>query len=198
MGNISPNPRQAEYDIDTQFLDRWSPRAFDESALTEEEIGSLFEAARFAPSCFNEQPWIFVFTRDAETKSRFISTLTPKNALWAQKAPLLIFILAQKTFSRNGKENRFAAFDAGAAWMSLALQARKLGLYAHAMAGYDSAKAYEATGANPEKHLMLAAIAVGRHGDVELLPDDLKAVESPNQRKPQTDFVFEGRLRSGK
>ncbi|MCU0605288.1 MAG: nitroreductase family protein [Desulfobacterales bacterium] len=153
------------------------------------EIQTLFEAARWAPSCFNEQPWRFVYATEPEKRAKLVSCLVAKNQLWASQAPLLMFVLARRNFQKTDKENRHAPYDAGAAWMALALQARKLGLYAHAMAGFNLEKAYEVLGASREEYLVMAAIAVGRKTEDSGLPDDLRAMESPNSRKPHAEVA---------
>ncbi len=186
MEGKPPNDRVAEVEVDSMFTDRWSPRAFASDPLPEHQIKTLFEAARWAPSCFNEQPWLFVYATEPEQRRKLASVLVEKNQRWAAKCPLLMFVLARRQFREGGRENRHAPFDAGSAWMSLALQARRLGLYAHAMAGFSIKKAYEALGVSEEKYLVMAAIAVGRKGDADQLPDDLRAMESPNDRMPLT------------
>ena len=189
MNAKPPNPRIPDWDIDSMFTDRWSPRAFASDPLSEREIQTLFEAARWAPSCFNEQPWRFVYATEPEERAKLVSCLVAKNQLWAGRAPLLMFILARRNFQKTGKENRHAPYDAGAAWMALALQARKLGLYAHAMAGFNQEKAYEVLGASREEYLVMAAIAVGRKTEDSGLPDDLRAMENPNSRKPHAEVA---------
>ncbi len=184
-----PNPRIPEWDIDSMFTDRWSPRAFASDPLCEREIQTLFEAARWAPSCFNEQPWLFVYATAPEQRQKLASCLVAKNQLWASRAPLLMFVLARRNFQKTGKENRHAPYDAGAAWMALALQARKLGLHAHAMAGFNLEKAYEVLGASKDEYLVMAAVAVGRKTEDSWLPDDLRAIEHPNSRKPQAEVA---------
>ena len=184
-----PNARIPDWDIDSMFVDRWSPRGFASEPLTEREIGTLFEAARWAPSCYNEQPWRFVYATEPQDRARLAACLIAKNQLWAGRAPLLMFLLARRNFAKTGKENRHAPHDAGAAWMALALQARKLGLYAHAMAGFNQDKAYEALGVPPDEYHVMTAIAVGRLGDTTGLPDDLRAMESPNTRKPHAEVA---------
>lgn len=186
MEGKPPNDRVAEVEVDSMFTDRWSPRAFASDPLPEHQIKTLFEAARWAPSCFNEQPWLFVYATEPEQRRKLASVLVEKNQRWAAKCPLLMFVLARRQFREGGRENRHAPFDAGSAWMSLALQARRLGLYAHAMAGFSIKKAYEALGVSEEEYLVMAAIAVGRKGDADQLPDDLRAMESPNDRMPLT------------
>jgi nitroreductase len=171
------------------FVDRWSPRAYRSAPLTEGEIHTLFEAARWAPSCFNEQPWRFVYATAAEQRRKLVACLVAKNQLWAGQAPLVMFVLARRNFQKTGMENRHAPFDAGAAWMALALQARKLGLYAHAMAGFNLDRAYETLGVSREEFHIMAAVAVGRLGDAGTLPDDLRAMETPNSRKPHAEVA---------
>ena len=186
-----PNPRIPTVEVDAMFTDRWSPRSFDPELLTQEQIMTMFEAARWAPSCFNEQPWLFRYAVKEEDRRRFLSALVEKNQQWAQHAPLLIFVLAKRHFSFNGKPNRHAPFDAGAAWVSLALQARRLGLYAHAMAGFSVEKACEVLGVDRDEYDVMAAIAVGRRSTPENLPEDMRKGELPNTRKPLEEVARE-------
>ena len=189
MNGKPTNPRSPAWEIDSMFTDRWSPRGYSSEPLTEREVRTLFEAARWAPSCFNEQPWLFAYATEAEERARFVECLVAKNQAWARHAPLLIFVLARRRFLKTGRENRHAPFDAGAAWMALALQARKLGLYAHGMAGFSQEKAYEVLGVFKEDYWAMAAVAVGRKGDASGLPEDLRAMESPNDRKPHAEVA---------
>jgi|GEM_PF-6726323 len=122
MNAKPPNPRTPDWDIDSMFTDRWSPRAFASDPLSDREIQTLFEAARWAPSCYNEQPWLFVYATEPNQRAKLASCLVAKNQAWAGRAPLLMFILARRNFQKTGKENRHAPYDAGAAWMALALQ----------------------------------------------------------------------------
>jgi len=185
------NPRTPEAEVDSMFLDRWSPRAFVDEPIPEHQIRSLFEAARWAPSCYNEQPWLFVYAVSRDDRERFATALVEKNRLWASRAPLLIFVLARRNFAATGKPNRHSAFDAGAAWMAFALQARKLGLFAHGMAGFDQEKAYDILGVPREEFEVMAAVAVGRRGDGSHLPEDLAAKEAPNTRKPLAEVALQ-------
>lgn len=189
-----PNPRQADADVDPAFPDRWSPRAFAEDPLDEAQVAALFEAARWAPSSGNEQPWLFVYARQAADRERFVDLLSAGNRHWAGRAPLLVFLAARRGFARKEGPNRHAAFDAGAAWMSLALQARRLGLHAHAMGGFDPERVYTELGLDPARHEVLVAIAVGRRAGADILPPDLQAREHPKGRRPTSSFAFEGRL----
>ena len=187
--------RQPQHPVDPMFPDRWSPRAFEERAVPREMLMILFEAARWAPSAMNEQPWRFVWADEEADLVRFRAALVEGNQIWANRVPVLIFLLARKSYLRNERPNKAAAFDTGAAWMALALQARKLGLYTHAMGGFDREKALAAVGADGEEYDVMAAIAVGWKGDAESLPDDLKAREAPGGRKGVDEFCFAGHLR---
>jgi nitroreductase len=190
MAGKTPNTRTPECEVDSIFTDRWSPRAFSSEPLPDQQVKALFEAARWAPSCFNEQPWLFVYATEPEKREILVSALTPKNRRWAAKCPMLMFALARKNFKQGGTENRHAAFDTGAAWLSLALQARRLGLYAHAMAGFIQEKAYEVLGVSKDEYHVMAAIAVGRKVEsIDGLPEDLRGKESPNARKPPSEVA---------
>ena len=131
----TPNPRVPSARVDAQFIDRWSPRSFAPEPLSAAEIASLFEAARWSPSSSNLQPWLFLYETDGPDRPLFDSILKPGNRVWASKAPLLAFLFA-RIRTEDGREPRTTQFDAGAAWMSLALQAHALGICTHAMAGH--------------------------------------------------------------
>lgn len=185
------NPRNPSVDIDSMFIDRWSPRAFEPRPLTQTQIDSLFESARWAPSCFNAQPWLFIYAAEETDRVRFLPALVGKNQAWVKNASLLTYLLCRRNFSHNDQENRHAPFDAGAAWMSLALQARKLGLYAHAMAGFSREKAYEIIKAPAEEYDIMAAIAVGYRANPSQLPAAVAAGEKPSDRKARQDIARE-------
>ncbi|MBN2172345.1 MAG: nitroreductase family protein [Candidatus Krumholzibacteriota bacterium] len=185
-------PRRTEAAVDPMFPGRWSPRAFADEPLSDDALASLFEAARWAPSCNNEQPWLFVAAVTPEEKTRFAEALTAGNRVWAPRAGALIFVLARRQFARDGEPNRWAEFDCGAAWLSLALQARAMGLYAHAMAGFDAEKAREALGFPADEYAAVAAVAVGHRGDPGALPENLRRMERPNDRKPLAEVWRRG------
>jgi nitroreductase len=189
MTEQRPGERVPEWDVDEMFIDRWSPRSFVDEPIRDEHAHSLFEAARWAPSCYNDQPWLFVYATSEEGRARFLSTLSEGNQRWARNAPLLAYVTARRRFRHNQKENRHAAFDAGAAWVSVAFQARKLGLYAHGMAGFRKEEAYELLGLDEEEYDILAAIAVGRRGRVDALPENLQKGEKPSNRKPHSEVA---------
>lgn len=189
--------RIPEAPVDPRFLHRWSPRAFDAKPIPPGDVKSLFEAARWAPSCFNEQPWRFVWATERADHARLAEVLTEKNRLWAQHAPLLGLVFASRTFAKSGKPNRWAAFDSGSASLSLTLQANELGLVTHFMGGFDQDAAYRVTGADPAAYEVIAAFAVGYPGDPASLPPELRDREQPSGRKPQREFAFEGAFPTG-
>lgn len=141
---------------------RWSPRAYLDRAVEAEKLQSLFEAARWASSCFNEQPWRFVTaTRDNPAEfEKVLGILVEANRKWVQGAWLAGFTVAKRTFTHNGAANRFGLHDAGAAGATLAIQATALGLQAHFMGGFDAARARAEFGV-PEDFEVGAAFAVG-------------------------------------
>lgn len=174
---------------------RWSPRAFSPRPVEPEKLRSLLEAARWAPSSYNEQPWSFlVATGDNRQEfERMVSVLADSNALWAGQAPVLVLSVAKTYYERNRKPNRHAFHDVGLAVANLSFQAIALGLYVHQMAGFDVEKARKLF-AIPEGYEPVAAIAIGYLGDPETLSEPLREREgAPRQRKPLEDFVFTGR-----
>jgi nitroreductase len=188
-------PAQTDFPLFAPIAKRWSPIAFSSRPLTGDDIGSLFEAARWAPSCFNEQPWYFFIARNdspAEFK-RMLDCLLPGNQVWARNAPLLVLTLAKLAFERNGKPNRHAWHDVGLAVENLVLQATSMGLIVHQMAGFDAAKVINSYDVLPGVE-PVTAIAVGYPGNAAMLPDDLRKREAvPRSRKPLDTFLFTGK-----
>lgn len=188
------NARVADHPIDSQFLGRWSPRAFSEATMSESDVLALIEAARWAPSAMNLQPWRFAYgLRGDAGFARITEGLAPFNAGWAGKAAALIVVASKSTMPREGAEvaNPWAAFDAGAAWAYLALQAHLNGLVAHGMGGFDAAKLAASLGL-PEGHVIHAVVAVGHHGDVASLPEALQAREVHSPRRPISETAKRG------
>lgn len=192
-GLLIPNDRAPDAPVNPMFLDRWSPRAFDPAPIPEDEIATLFEAARWAPSCFNEQPWLFIYGTSDEERQVFLEILVPGNRRWARNASLLAVLFARRTFARSGKPNRHAGHDCGAAWVSLAFQARMLGLYAHGMAGFSQERAYDLLDVPEEEYEAMTAIAVGSYGDRDALPEEIREMEQPNGRKPLAEVAIKGK-----
>ncbi|MDE1916259.1 MAG: nitroreductase family protein [Sphingomonadales bacterium] len=190
-------PRIADHPIDAHILERWSPRSFDASELTEAELNTLFEAARWAPSAYNYQPWRFAWALRGDAYwDDYVSALMPFNASWASKASALLFILSDRMIVPPGKSEPqpagTASFDAGAAWGLMALQATKLGLSTHAMAGFDPVRAAQVTHAG-DRYKVEVAVAIGRRGDVSALPEALQSREGPSGRLPVKEISFNGR-----
>ncbi len=188
-----PSTRTAAHDIDPLFLQRWSPRAMSGRPLDRETLLRLLEAARWAPSGSNLQPWRFAWAlAGTPAFDRFLGALVEGNREWCVRAGALL-VLGSRTTRPDGKAIRTHAFDAGAAWMALALEGARLGLVVHAMGGFDDARAREATGAPEGVHLN-CMIAVGHPGRVEDLPERLRAREVPSGREPVEAFAAEGSL----
>lgn len=179
------------------LAERWSPRAFDDRAVTHEMLGSLIEAARWAPSCFNDQPWYFVLgckgeSDDGDAWNKVYGTLVEANQVWAQRAPVLGISIARAQFEMNGKDNRHAIYDTGAAAFALTVQAQARGLVVHQMAGFDPEAAMAAFDI-PDGHTPMAAMAIGYIGSPDVLGDDLKERElAPRERRPLSESFFGG------
>lgn len=181
-----------QYPIEDLLRQRWSPLAFSNQPVEPEKLRSVLEAARWAASSFNEQPWSFIVaTRDNQDEfNRLLSCLAEGNQEWAQNAPVLMISVAKLHFERNGKENRHAFHDVGAAAANLAIEATELGLFVHQMAGFDVPKTKE-TYSIPEGYEPVAAIALGYPGDPQTLSEKLQQrLLAPRSRKPLEDFVF--------
>ncbi len=183
--------RQFHHEIIEPIQNRWSPRAFSTQAVNDQDILALMEAARYAPSCFNEQPWRFIIARQADTLEKARGALTDKNRRWADKAPVLIVVLARKNFEKNNEPNRWHTFDAGTAWGFLALEAQQRGLITHAMGGFSPEAVHKAFSVNDE-YTIVTIIAVGYMGDSDELPEDLREKERPGTRKSLTELVLAG------
>ncbi|GIK15144.1 MAG: nitroreductase [Planctomycetota bacterium] len=193
--NRLPDPvdhRRPDYLIDPIFWRRWSPRAMSGESITNEELMRLFEAARWAPSTYNEQEWRFLYaTRGGPHWTTFFDLLLPANQTWCANAAVLVVVASSTVFARNGKPNPVHTFDAGAAFQNLSLQGAVMGLVVHGMAGFDAAKARAALHVPPE-YKIEAMIAIGRPGDPQLLPEDLREREIPSGRKPVSQIAAEG------
>jgi nitroreductase len=182
--------RQPDHEIHPQFLTRWSPRAFKEQEVPNDVLHSIFEAARWAPSSNNLQPWRYIVARTSEQRSKFLEFINPSNVEWCQKAPVLA-VVASQTKAANGNDNGAHAFDAGTSWGFLALEAANQGLITHAMGGFDKAKARVILHV-PEDCELHAVIAIGYRGAKESLSERNLEREFPSARNPVGDMVFEG------
>lgn len=183
---------QNDHPIIEPIAQRWSPRAFAERPVADETLLSLFEAARWAPSSRNEQPWRFIVGRQGrdDAWALLLECLDQGNRRWAQHAPVLILTAASLTHARSGRPNRWAWHDVGLATSNLLVQATALGLHAHPMAGYSAERARALLGI-PEDFEPVTAIAVGYLGDPDALPDDLRATETrPRTRRPVYESIY--------
>lgn len=174
------------------LLHRWSPRSFADRDVSPADLKTVFEAARWAASSFNQQPWRFlVGTRGTEAYQKIHSILMEFNQQWARSAPVLILGATRTKFSHNGAPNRVALYDLGAAAATLCYQATALGLHTHQMAGFDVEAARKAF-AIPEEYIFGAVIALGYQGEPAALTNDqmLAQETSPRQRKPLSEFVL--------
>lgn len=183
------NPASTNYAIHDLIRRRWSPRSFDDRPVEKDVISRILEAARWAPSCYNDQPWHFIVGRqDTDTYDCLFKCLYEGNQEWASQAPVLMLSVARTKFEHNGEENRHALHDVGLAVENLILQALDENLFAHQMAGFDREQANESFSIPPD-HEPVAAIAMGYPDESE---PSSEGDELKRSRKPQSEFVFSG------
>ncbi|MFL6257051.1 MAG: nitroreductase family protein [Pyrinomonadaceae bacterium] len=183
---------QTQYPVDELFLDRWSPRALSGEGVSDEELMTLFEAARWAPSSYNNQPWRILYARrETEQWPVFFGLMVEGNQSWAKDAAALLLFISKETFDFNGQPYPTHSFDTGAAWENLALQATMLGLVTHGMQGFDYDRARTELNI-PEGFRVEAMIAVGRPGDPAKLSESQREREAPSGRKALSEITCEG------
>ncbi len=186
--------RKPDHPIDPFFADRWSPRSFLPDPISDEDLLTIFEAVRWAPSSYNNQPWRFLYARrDSAHWPLFFDLLVEQNKAWAKNAPVLIVVISNTQFDHNGKPSPTHSFDAGAAWQTLALQAWLKGYATHGMQGFD----YEAARnvlEIPQEFKVEAMIVLGKEGPKEALPPEIQEREKPNQRRPLNETIVEGKF----
>jgi nitroreductase len=184
--------REPDHEIDPLFVNRWSPRAMTGEPLDEAEYLPLFEAARWAPSSFNNQHWRFVYaTREDEEWETFLDLLVEGNRAWATDAAVLCVVVSKTTFDHNGKPVSVHSYDTGAAWQNLALEAARRELAIRGMAGFDYERAAEELDV-PEEYEVEAMFALGERAPPETLDDDYRDQEQPSERKPLEEIVHRG------
>lgn len=189
-----PSARQSDHPVDRLFLERWSPRAFTGATMPHADLMTAFEAARWAPSSLNYQPWRFIFAhRNHARFADFLALLAEKNRLWAQKAAALVFFISDTQIAYGDKimDAPNHAFDTGAAWANFAHQALLLGYTTRAIGGFDRGAAPRALGV-PANYQVHAAVAVGQPAHADTLPEGFRAKEAPSGRRPLSDIAFEG------
>ena len=183
--------RKKEHDVNETFINRWSPRAMSGENIADEELLTLFEAARWAPSCFNEQPWRFIYAkRDTDSWNKLFNLLSEGNKVWTKNASVLAVVISSKVFKHNNKPNVTHSYDTGAAWENLALQGSLKGLVVHGMGGFDYVKARELLGLSDEYNVE-AMLAIGKPGKKEDLPEQLQEREFPSDRRQISESFFE-------
>ncbi|WP_296098694.1 nitroreductase family protein [uncultured Agrobacterium sp.] len=190
------NSRDTDYPVDPLFLDRWSPRAYDGKPMPKDDVLTILDAARWAPSASNQQPWRFVYGLNGSAEwENFIGLLMEGNQRWAKNSSALIVILSRTYNLRDGEKKPAAthSFDAGAAWFALAMQAHKLGYHAHGMAGIFKDKILEQLNV-PEGYAVEAMVAIGKIAHKSTLPDDLAEREVPSKRLALSQIAFEGKF----
>lgn len=188
--------RKSGLPIQPWIINRWSPRSMTGEELTEDELKSLFEAARWAPSSYNNQPWHFLYARRSSPSwSVFFNLMVDFNRSWVKNAGAIILALSGKNFRRNNKPSRTHSFDTGAAWMALALEGASRGLVVHGMEGFDYERAAKDLNI-PEDYQVEALIAVGKRAPPDRLPEDLLKMETPSQRRSVDEIATEGAFRS--
>jgi nitroreductase len=189
-----PNDRDPEHPVDKLFLERTSPRSFTGQAIPDDVLFSMFEAARWAPSSSNVQPWRMIYAkRDTPAWEPLFETLMPFNQRWAGKASALVVFVSDLHMMRGTEQvvSAWHSFDTGAAWMSFALQAHMLGWATHGMGGFFNDKV-RANLHVPDNFVIDAVIAVGKQGAADALPDDLKAREVPTPRRALNETLMHG------
>lgn len=184
--------RKADYPIQPLILNRWSPRSMSGEPISNAELMSLFEAARWAPSSYNNQPWRFLYAkRDTDHFRMFFDLLVDFNKEWCKNAAVLGVVASEKIIAKTKKQSVTHAYDTGAAWENLALEGNARNLVVHGMQGFDYEKA-KMTLSVPDEFEVLAMFAIGKHAPTELLSKDLQDKEKPSTRKTVSEFAFEG------
>lgn len=190
---VPQKPAPADHPILEAIRERWSPLAFDSRAIEEEKVQTLFEAARWAPSSFNEQPWRYIYAQKGDTGRDALENLLVSGNAWAKNAGLLLISFARRTFTKNAKENRHHLHDVGAASSFIALQLVELGLIGHQMEGFDRANANRILGV-PDEYVPGSMMAIGYPADPSALPPDLQERQARERvRRPIAEFAFKGR-----
>lgn len=184
--------RKTDYPVHELILNRWSARSFSTEPVTDLELMTIFDAARWAQNSFDNQPWRFIYARhESKDWKNFLDLLVSANKLWAQHARILVLVISKKTFDYNESPSRTHSFDTGAACQNMALQAAYLDIICHGMEGFDYDAAQKLFNIS-DVYQIEAMFALGKLGLKEDLPEKLQARENPSSRKPLKKIVFEG------
>lgn len=188
------NIRKPNYPIQSYLLNRWSPRSMTGESLSDEELMPLFEAARWAPSSFNSQPWRILYAkRDTSEWDLFYNLLIDFNQQWCKNAAVLLVMVSRDTFEKNNKPSVTHSYDTGAAWMSIALEGNARGYVVHGMSGFDFDAARKNLGV-PEGYTVEAMAAIGKRAPKEKLPPEIQEREKPSTRKELAEIIMEGKF----
>jgi nitroreductase len=187
--------RKPTYPCHPLILNRWSPRSMTGEEISDEELMPLFEAARWAPSSYNNQSWRFLYAkRNTPEWNVFYDLMAAGNQVWAKNAAALLVIISKMSYDRNDKPARTHSFDTGSAWMALALEGTNRGLAVHGMEGFDYDKAKRVLEI-PDNYTVEAMAAIGRRGAKETLPENLQKMETPGPRRPLDEILMKGKFR---
>ena len=193
--SLRKTPRHSQHDINSLLLHRWSPRAMSGEEISDTELMRLFEAARWAPSSYNGQPWRFIYAkRNSEYWDKLFNLMVDSNKSWAKNAAALVVIISRKNFEHDDKPSVTHQFDAGAAWENLALQGETQELVTHGMQGFDYDKARRDLSI-PDSFDVMAMVAIGKPAPKEILPTDVQQREQASDRKPLAEIIMEGKFK---
>lgn len=188
--------RKSEYPVHELILNRWSSRAFSDEPISDQELMTIFDAARWAQNSFDNQPWRFIYARNHTPQwQKFFDLLEPGNQIWAKNAKVLVLVISKKTFDYDGRPSITHQFDTGAAAQNMSLQAAFLNIICHGMEGFNYQKAREAFAIGQDYDVM-AMFAIGKLGNKESLPEKLQKAETPSSRKPLKEVVFANEFKS--
>lgn len=184
--------RKSTYKVEPYIINRWSPRAMSGEAITQEELMTLIDAAHWAPSSFNNQPWRLIYGyRETPEWDKLYNLLVPANQAWVRNGGALVLVVSHNNFEYNNKPSRTHSFDTGAAMENFALQGEAMNLIVHGMEGFDYDKARSVYGI-PEDYTVEAMFVVGKKGSIEVLPEQLQQKEIPSGRKALSEIAFHG------
>lgn len=187
--------RKSEYAIHPLILNRWSPRAMTGEEISDQELMGFFEAAHWAPSSYNNQPWRFLYAkRNSPEWTLFFNVMGEFNQSWTKNAAVLVVVISAKNFDHNNKPSRTHSFDAGAAWMGMALEAAGRGYVIHGMEGFDYEKAKRDLNV-PDDYQVEAMVAIGKRAPISHLSPELQKRETPSTRKPLTEIIMKGQFK---
>jgi len=194
MNQEAEQIRHPNYPIHTLILNRWSPRSMTGEEMTDDELLPLFEAARWAPSSFNSQPWRILYAkRNTPEWDVFYDLLIDFNKQWTKNAAALVVFVSRDTFEKNNKPSITHSYDTGAAWMALALEGSSRGYVVHGMSGFDFDRARNDLDV-PKGYTVEAMAAIGKRAPKKNLPEEIQEKEKPSDRKPLNEIIFPGKF----